>query len=132
MKAWMAIVAVVAASLAGAAPPLLAADLDCVETGAVDCCELECGDCPCCVQAPAPELGGPAPVARERPMEELAADELPADGDILLIRLPDEHIGYLLYGSTMGQWLSIPMFAVGLVWVAVILTRHFRQRPAAA
>lgn len=75
MKAWIAIVAVVAASLAGAAPPLVAVDLGCVETGGADCCALECGHCPCCVQAPPPHLSGPAPVAGER-----AVARLPADG----------------------------------------------------
>ena len=31
-----------------------------------------------------------------------------------LFRQPDEHIGFLLGGTTMGQWLSAPMLAVGL------------------
>lgn len=31
-----------------------------------------------------------------------------------LFRQPDAHIGFLSAGSTMGQWLSVPMLAVGL------------------
>lgn len=31
-----------------------------------------------------------------------------------LFRQPDDHIGFLLLGSTMGQWLSVPMVLVGL------------------
>jgi len=30
-----------------------------------------------------------------------------------LFREPDAHIGFLLLGSTMGQWLSLPMFLAG-------------------
>ena len=45
-----------------------------------------------------------------------------------LVRLPDAHIGYLLYGSTMGQWLSFPMVIGGGIWMAVILVKHFRGR----
>jgi len=31
-----------------------------------------------------------------------------------LFRQPDAHLGFLLGGSTMGQWLSAPMMAVGI------------------
>ncbi len=31
-----------------------------------------------------------------------------------LFRQPDTHLGFLLGGSTMGQWLSAPMLAAGL------------------
>jgi len=31
-----------------------------------------------------------------------------------LFRQPDTHIGFLLGGTTMGQWLSVPMLACGL------------------
>ena len=31
-----------------------------------------------------------------------------------LFRQPDAHIGFLLAGTTMGQWLSVPMAAVGI------------------
>jgi phosphatidylglycerol---prolipoprotein diacylglyceryl transferase len=31
-----------------------------------------------------------------------------------LFRQPDAHIGFLFLGSTMGQWLSLPMVLVGL------------------
>ncbi len=31
-----------------------------------------------------------------------------------LFRQPDAHLGFLTLGATMGQWLSLPMFLVGL------------------
>lgn len=77
MKAWIAIVAVAAASLTGAAPPLVAVDLGCVETGGSDCCEQDCGQCPCCLQAPPPHMPEPASVAGERLVSELLADDPP-------------------------------------------------------
>ncbi len=40
-----------------------------------------------------------------------------------LFRQPDAHIGFLLFGSTMGQLLSVPMFLAGLYLV-------FRSKPA--
>ena len=39
-------------------------------------------------------------------------------------REPDVFLGYFLYGSTMGQWLSLPLVLVGLFLA-------FRARPAA-
>lgn len=33
-----------------------------------------------------------------------------------IFRQPDAHIGFLVTGTTMGQWLSLPMIAVG-VWL---------------
>ncbi len=35
-----------------------------------------------------------------------------------LFREPDAHIGFLPFGTTMGQWLSLPLIAVGLWLVA--------------
>ena len=37
------------------------------------------------------------------------------------VREPDAHIGYLIWGTTWGQWLSIPMVLLGayLVWRAI-------------
>jgi len=32
---------------------------------------------------------------------------------IEFFRQPDEHIGYLSFGSTLGQWLSLPMICLG-------------------
>ena len=42
------------------------------------------------------------------------------------VREPDAHIGYLIGGTTWGQWLSVPMVLFGayMVWRA-------RNRPAA-
>ncbi len=34
-----------------------------------------------------------------------------------LVRQPDQQIGYLSFGSTMGQWLSVPMILIGLYLV---------------
>ena len=31
-----------------------------------------------------------------------------------LFRQPDAHLGFLVFGTTMGQWLSLPMLLVGL------------------
>lgn len=31
-----------------------------------------------------------------------------------LVRVPDEQIGYLSFGTTMGMWLSVPMILAGL------------------
>ena len=33
-------------------------------------------------------------------------------------REPDAHIGFLAMGTTMGQWLSLPLFAIG-IWLIV-------------
>ena len=43
-----------------------------------------------------------------------------------LFREPDAQIGYLIGGTTMGQWLSLPMvlFGIGVVWWS-------RRQPAA-
>lgn len=35
-----------------------------------------------------------------------------------IFREPDEHIGYLAFGTTMGQWLSVPMLLLGLFLIA--------------
>jgi phosphatidylglycerol:prolipoprotein diacylglycerol transferase len=40
-----------------------------------------------------------------------------------LFRQPDVHIGFLLGGTTMGQWLSAPMLAIG-VYLIVSATRE--------
>jgi len=40
-----------------------------------------------------------------------------------LFRQPDAHLGFLLFGSTMGQLLSVPMFLVGAYLI-------FRPKPA--
>jgi phosphatidylglycerol:prolipoprotein diacylglycerol transferase len=37
-----------------------------------------------------------------------------ARGIAELFRQPDTHLGFLLGGTTMGQWLSIPMLVLGL------------------
>ncbi len=34
-----------------------------------------------------------------------------------LFRQPDVHLGFLTFGTTMGQWLSVPMLVVGLVLI---------------
>ncbi len=40
-----------------------------------------------------------------------------------LFRAPDEHLGFLLGGTTMGQWLSLPMLLAGLGLVLWSLSR---------
>lgn len=40
-----------------------------------------------------------------------------------LFRQPDAHIGFLGYGTTMGQWLSLPLFIGGL-YLIVRARRH--------
>ena len=32
-------------------------------------------------------------------------------------REPDSYIGFLAFGTTWGQWLSVPMFAAGLFFI---------------
>jgi phosphatidylglycerol---prolipoprotein diacylglyceryl transferase len=39
-----------------------------------------------------------------------------------LFRQPDAHIGLLAGGTTMGQWLSTPMMAVGLLLIGLALS----------
>ena len=41
-------------------------------------------------------------------------------------RQPDDFLGYLQFGLSMGQWLSLPMVVAGLVMLGVIL----RRKPA--
>jgi len=41
-------------------------------------------------------------------------------------RQPDVHLGFLNFGTTMGQWLSLPMLLVGLV----LITRSKPPAPA--
>lgn len=49
-------------------------------------------------------------------------------GAVEFVRLPDADIGYLWGGFlTMGQLLSLPMIAVGAIWLAALL-----RRPATA
>ncbi len=42
-------------------------------------------------------------------------------------REPDAQLGYLAFGTTMGQWLSVPLLLVGLAFVAASL-RHTPAR----
>ena len=38
-------------------------------------------------------------------------------------REPDTHIGFLAFGTTMGQWLSLPVLAAG-IWLIAAARRH--------
>ncbi|SCA57040.1 Prolipoprotein diacylglyceryl transferase [Candidatus Terasakiella magnetica] len=40
------------------------------------------------------------------------------------VRQPDAHIGYLSGGSTMGQWLSIPMILIGIALMVMALRKN--------
>jgi phosphatidylglycerol:prolipoprotein diacylglycerol transferase len=44
------------------------------------------------------------------------------------VREPDSFIGLLAFGSTWGQWLSMPMLAAGLF----LIVRAYRRPIAAA
>ena len=44
-----------------------------------------------------------------------------ARATVEIFRQPDAHIGFLAVGTTMGQWLSLPLFIIG-VWL--ILRAH--------
>ena len=46
-----------------------------------------------------------------------------ARATVELFRQPDAHIGFLTGGTTMGQWLSLPMLAAGLVLIGMALRR---------
>ncbi|MEE9139669.1 MAG: prolipoprotein diacylglyceryl transferase [Alphaproteobacteria bacterium] len=46
-----------------------------------------------------------------------------ARGTVELFRAPDAHIGFLPGGTTLGQWLTVPMLAFGLYLVARALRR---------
>ncbi|MBR2252236.1 MAG: prolipoprotein diacylglyceryl transferase [Neisseriaceae bacterium] len=35
-------------------------------------------------------------------------------------RQPDEHLGLLSLGLSMGQWLSLPMLLLGLIWFITV------------
>jgi phosphatidylglycerol:prolipoprotein diacylglycerol transferase len=41
-----------------------------------------------------------------------------------LFRQPDAHIGFLLAGTTMGQWLSLPMVIVGAALIVRAAVRR--------
>jgi phosphatidylglycerol:prolipoprotein diacylglycerol transferase len=41
-----------------------------------------------------------------------------------LFRQPDANIGFLFAGTTMGQWLSLPMVIVGAVLIVRAATRR--------
>ncbi|MDO5687222.1 MAG: prolipoprotein diacylglyceryl transferase [Neisseria sp.] len=57
---------------------------------------------------------------KERPIGQVAALFLIGYGVFRFIveftRQPDSHLGLLSLGLSMGQWLSLPMVVVGLVW----------------
>jgi phosphatidylglycerol:prolipoprotein diacylglycerol transferase len=43
-------------------------------------------------------------------------------------REPDREVGYLIGGTTMGQWLSLPMLIAGICIILYACLRH--RRPA--
>ncbi|NTV11219.1 MAG: prolipoprotein diacylglyceryl transferase [Zoogloea sp.] len=65
--------------------------------------------------------------ARPRPRGLLSAAFLIGYGSFRFIaefgREPDDFLGLLTFGLSMGQWLSLPMIAVGVVMAAVSLRR---------
>jgi phosphatidylglycerol:prolipoprotein diacylglycerol transferase len=46
-----------------------------------------------------------------------------ARGLVELFRQPDAQLGFLAGGSTMGQWLSLPMLIAGLVLIGLAFRR---------
>lgn len=47
-------------------------------------------------------------------------------------REPDAQLGYLAFGTTMGQWLSLPLVLIGLAFVAASLRRTHAQEKTAS
>lgn len=45
-----------------------------------------------------------------------------------LVRVPDAHIGYFSYGTTMGMWLSLPMLLAGLLMCLYALKKSNNAR----
>ena len=60
---------------------------------------------------------------KPRPVGQVAALFLAGYGLFRFIieftRQPDEHLGLLSFGLSMGQWLSLPMFVIGVIWFIV-------------
>ena len=60
----------------------------------------------------------------EAPVEKMRARAARVGGELhqratAFAREPDSFLGYLALGLTMGQWLSVPMIAIGialLIW----------------
>ena len=46
-----------------------------------------------------------------------------------LFRQPDAQLGFLIFGTTMGQLLSIPLLLAGIA--LIVWARGGRKRPAA-
>jgi phosphatidylglycerol:prolipoprotein diacylglycerol transferase len=46
-----------------------------------------------------------------------------------LFRQPDPQLGFLIFGTTMGQLLSIPLLIVGIVIIAWALRSPVPVRP---
>lgn len=46
-----------------------------------------------------------------------------ARAGVEFFRQPDAHLGFLVAGTTMGQWLSLPLFMAG-VWLIVAARKH--------
>ncbi|MEG3618704.1 prolipoprotein diacylglyceryl transferase [Magnetovibrio sp. PR-2] len=45
-----------------------------------------------------------------------------------LFRQPDEHIGFLIGGTTLGQWLSMPLILVGIILISLALRETRTQQ----
>jgi phosphatidylglycerol:prolipoprotein diacylglycerol transferase len=44
-------------------------------------------------------------------------------------REPDNFLGFLAGGLTMGQWLSVPMFVVGILMMLMAYRRAGKAQP---
>ncbi|MEO8346019.1 MAG: prolipoprotein diacylglyceryl transferase [Betaproteobacteria bacterium] len=71
--------------------------------------------------------------SRQRPMGAVSGFFLVGYGAFRFIaeyaREPDNFLGFLAGGLTMGQWLSLPMFIVGLVMMAMAYRRAGKAQP---
>jgi phosphatidylglycerol:prolipoprotein diacylglycerol transferase len=70
---------------------------------------------------------------RQRPMGAVSGLFLVGYGAFRFIaeyaREPDNFLGFLAGGLTMGQWLSLPMFVVGLVMMLKAYRRAGKAQP---
>jgi phosphatidylglycerol:prolipoprotein diacylglycerol transferase len=47
----------------------------------------------------------------------------------LFFRQPDAHIGYLVGGTSMGFWLSVPVLLIGIGFLTLAIKTDSAHRP---
>ena len=45
-------------------------------------------------------------------------------------RMPDAQIGFQMFGLTRGQWISILMLVIGILYLVIVLTNKKTEKPA--